>query len=611
MPASAMWTLESVLVWTSAAFITAQDYFGPNGASTAKCRCLPGDSCWPSVDQWNTLNTTIGGRLLIPHPTGYQCYGGPGYNSHDCQQIQKYYNRPGFLLNKPGSMQAFNWEDLGEQRCALEASNDWDAVCQAGRTPAYGVEAHTVDDIQKALAFASQHNLRIVVKTTGHDYFGRSTAPGALMLWLRNFQGGLETKTGFTPNGCDASGQLTEPVITVTGGKTWDDVYAKVDQDFNGKYCIVAGFCFDIAAAGGYTLGGGHSVLSPSFGLAVDNVLEMTMVTASGKLVTANACQNKDLFWALCGGGGGTFGVLTSVTYKLHSVPSGFNAYSVQVVDQNKTGNLNPIQVESIIEVLARRTADLDNIGWGGYMLFNPAYGFVVMLLVPADKANALDQAKALKNELVGMQAASGFLVMPFANLGTFSQHYDHFDDWRSWTDTIGVFDGFYSGVRIALGTRLIPAAALTHSRSAAQTLMAGVQKNGFAAGFVATMVAGSGVRSRDPQALETSVTPAWRKAAWHCYLFTGWDATTSNADIAARTDVLNSGVQVWREGFPDSGVYFNEGFTEEPNWQQAFWGSNYERLLGIKKTVDPNGMFVCSTCVGSELWDKSGNCRV
>ena len=103
--------------------------------------------------------------------------------------------------------------------------------------------------------------------------------------------------------------------IRVTGGVPWSDVYA-VAQKANAV--VVGGSAGSVCAGGGYILGGGHSFTSPEFGLAVDNVLEMSVVLANGTLVTASACAHADLFWALRGGGGGSFGVLLSVTYRLH-----------------------------------------------------------------------------------------------------------------------------------------------------------------------------------------------------------------------------------------------------------------------------------------------------
>jgi FAD/FMN-containing dehydrogenase len=73
-----------------------------------------------------------------------------------------------------------------------------------------------------------------------------------------------------------------------------------------------------VGVAGGYVAGGGHSPLSSKYGLAADHVLSMDVVTPDGRFVTADEKNNVDLFWALRGGGGGTFGVVTSVTFKVY-----------------------------------------------------------------------------------------------------------------------------------------------------------------------------------------------------------------------------------------------------------------------------------------------------
>jgi FAD/FMN-containing dehydrogenase len=87
---------------------------------------------------------------------------------------------------------------------------------------------------------------------------------------------------------------------------------------------VVGGAALTVGAAGGYSLSGGHGALSPMYGLAVDNILEVDVVIADGTLLTANECTNTDLFWALRGGGGGTFGVVTRMVHKAHDSPSNF-----------------------------------------------------------------------------------------------------------------------------------------------------------------------------------------------------------------------------------------------------------------------------------------------
>ncbi|XP_055340387.1 uncharacterized protein LOC129589599 isoform X2 [Paramacrobiotus metropolitanus] len=495
-----------------------------------------------------------------------------------------------------------NWEDMNEDRCTFEGALRRNAVCHTGRVPQYAVEAHDVGDIQKALQFATNHNLRVVVKSTGHDYVGRSTAPDALLIWMRNFRGEIQTKSSLTPTGCGAGHGYPDPVITVPAGKVWNDVYAKITQCFNGTYWIVGGYCPDVSAAGGFTLGGGQSVLSTSFGLAVDNVLEFTLVTANGTLLTVSACCNKELFWALRGGGGGTFGIITSVTYRLHPVSKGFLSYSLMITNKTGTGNFSATQLKDIVEVLARHTERLGEVGWGGYLIFSPNAGVTLMFLVPADRANSAALMEVLKQDYVEMQEQFEFLVKPITEAG--GRHllrFENFEDWRMWTTTIPAFGAFQSGYRTALGTRFIPMYSLLDPQNTARIIVAGAAQNNLANGFTIILITGPGMRNRDATSQETSVTPAWRSAAWLAFLFTGWDGTTSQEDVNMKKAALNSGLQVWRNAYPDTGAYHNEIFPEEPNWQTAAWGHNYDRLLNIKNSVDPRGIFHCRMCVGDE----------
>lgn len=125
-------------------------------------------------------------------------------------------------------------------------------------------------------------------------------------------------------------------------------------------------------------MGGGHSAMSPNYGLGtmnspfepitcscdrpagVDNVLEITIVTADGNHVISNAYNNQGLFWALRGGGGGTWGVVTSVSYKTH--PS--TPFSAAFLSVNST---NPDSTREFLAEVIRLTPSLVEQGFGGY----------------------------------------------------------------------------------------------------------------------------------------------------------------------------------------------------------------------------------------------------
>jgi FAD/FMN-containing dehydrogenase len=107
--------------------------------------------------------------------------------------------------------------------------------------------------------------------------------------------GGIKTHDSFRPSRCKAT--IDGSAVTVGGGMQMWDLYSALDP----LNQTVVGGGGKTVSVGGYVTGGGHSLLSARFGLAADQVLEMEVVTPKGDVVTANECQNKDLFWAMRG----------------------------------------------------------------------------------------------------------------------------------------------------------------------------------------------------------------------------------------------------------------------------------------------------------------------
>lgn len=146
---------------------------------------------------------------------------------------------------------------------------------------------------------ARENNVRLIVKNTGHDYLGRSVAPNALSIWTHHLNSIAYDEGSFTPQGCSKCGshEIGKGHATLGPGNQFLPAYKYLDQ-FN--VTIVGGAGFTVGV-GGYITGGGHGVLSPKYGLAVDQVLEMEMVTPQGDIIILNECQNTDLFWAVRG----------------------------------------------------------------------------------------------------------------------------------------------------------------------------------------------------------------------------------------------------------------------------------------------------------------------
>ncbi|HYB34871.1 MAG TPA: FAD-binding oxidoreductase [Mycobacterium sp.] len=167
-----------------------------------------------------------------------------------------------------------------------------------GFAPAAIITPTSPADVQKAMAFAAAHNLKVAPRGGGHSYVGASTANGAMVLDLRQLPGEINYDA--------ATGQVTVTPAT--------SLYAMHQALAGAGRGIPTGTCPSVGVAG-HALGGGLGANSRHAGLLCDQLTSASVVLPGSQAVTASATNNPDLFWALRGGGGGNFGVTTSLTF--------------------------------------------------------------------------------------------------------------------------------------------------------------------------------------------------------------------------------------------------------------------------------------------------------
>ena len=186
---------------------------------------------------------------------------------------------------------------------------------------AYAVAAANTNDVVAGVNFAMKNNLRLVVKGGGHSYQGTSSAPDSLLIWTRAMND-ITVHDSFVPSGCQ--GKINpQSAVSVGAGTVWMHVYDAVTTKA-GKY-VQGGGCATVGVAG-LIQSGGFGSFSKNYGMAAGGLLEAQVVTADGKIRIANACSNPDLFWAIKGGGGGSFGVVTRLTLRTRGLPTFFGA---------------------------------------------------------------------------------------------------------------------------------------------------------------------------------------------------------------------------------------------------------------------------------------------
>jgi hypothetical protein len=165
--------------------------------------------------------------------------------------------------------------------------------------PALVVQPTGASDVMRAVDFARERDLLVAVKCGGHSYGGKSTCDGGLQIDLSTFRG-TRVDTGARR-------------AHVAGGS----LLASLDHEAMAQGLVTTAGTVSHTGVGGLTLGGGFGRLARRFGLALDNVTAVDVVTANGKLVHASADHNPDLFWGVRGGGG-NFGVVTRFEFQLH-----------------------------------------------------------------------------------------------------------------------------------------------------------------------------------------------------------------------------------------------------------------------------------------------------
>lgn len=169
------------------------------------------------------------------------------------------------------------------------------------KRPALIARCTGVADVIETVKFAHANNLVVSVKGGGHHVSGSAVCDGGLMIDLSPMKGIYVNPQVYTAR--------AQP------GVTWGEL----DRETQLFGLAVPGGIASIVGIAGFTLGGGIGWLTRKHGLTCDNLLSVDIITADGRLLTANEYENTDLFWGVRGGGG-NFGIVTSFEYRLHPV---------------------------------------------------------------------------------------------------------------------------------------------------------------------------------------------------------------------------------------------------------------------------------------------------
>jgi len=547
----------------------------------------------PSTQDWASLNKTFSSRLRTVTPFALPCFtelNGRVVKAEAelCSAVQQQYLSASYRADQFDAYQATQAEGCATapgQQCLLDSGNPLNPAayantsCNQGSLPAYSIQIATAEDVKSAFEFASRTKAAISIKNSGHDYNGRSSGPGSLSLWTRKLRS-LSYQPSFVPVGCGNQKPLA--AFTVGAGVNFEEVYTFANQQ---NVTYLGGSGPTVGASGGWLMTGGHSILSRAYGLGIDRVLQYEIVTPDGVKRFANSCQNTDLFWALRGGGGATFGVVLSTTSRVEPKLE----LSAAVITLPAT--VSPQVQAEWLNLLVNSTIKWASEGWGGFQ------GASISLV--ATPLLSLADAQASMANLASFAEANGGSAV----IETVADFYTMFNKYFVPTAQPG-------GIATFSHNWMIPSRAFNtpKGRRDLRDHMDWMASVGLAPGFLATtpyLYSGKGSSKVKAYAYgppsSVSATPAWRDSAVILTAGAGWAYDSSVDDKRKVANTLREASDRAQKLWPDSGAYANEAHPWVNDWQSAFWGSNYKRLTTLKQKYDPRGLLGCWHCVGSE----------
>ena len=395
----------------------------------------------------------------------------------------------------------------------------------------------SLTDVQKTVRWARKHGVRIVPRSGGHSYGGYSTTSGVIVDVSR-----------LHAISVTASGRAA-----VGAGAQLLDVYTALAA--RGRM-IPGGTCPTVGI-GGLTQGGGIGLSGRKYGLTSDNLLEATVVLADGSVAVANAQQHQDLFWALRGGGGGNFGIVTRFVFRTHPA-SDVTTYSLEWPWSDAKA------VVQAWQQLAPHAPD----------------ELASVLNVSAAAGGGAGITSA--GQFFGSETALRSLLAPLANAGTPTRYTT---TPRTFLGAVHYFAGGGGGrstfaAKSSIGARLLTSAgidALLHQIEAKRTA-------GTGSGIV-LLDAWGGAINRVPKARTAFVH---RGALFSLQYLAYWSLGEPAAPNLAWLRRCYAATQPYLSGF----AYQNYIDPDLSTWPHAYYGSNLPRLRQVKRRYDPHNVF-------------------
>ncbi len=417
-------------------------------------------------------------------------------------------------------------------------------------------------DVQQCLNFVRTFALSFAPRSGGHSYAGYSTSTGLVIDVTRMNTIKVDTSSG---------------MATIGAGARLIDIYAALSQ-YN--LALPGGSCPTVGIAG-LTLGGGVGVLGRKFGLTCDTLRSAQIVVADGRLLTCDATTNSDLFWALRGGGGGNFGVVTSFTFQAQPISSLslFTLYwpwsqAANVVDawQNWAPQApDELWSNCVLEATSDKNAGPVVLANGVYVGDVSALNTLLQQLI--NRVGAAPSSRFASN--------SGLLDTMMVEAGCYGKTVSecHLPS----QNPQGQLQRTAYGAKADFFNSLLPRQAINSLVNA----IAQRQASTLGEGGIGLDAFGGAIN----RVAADATAFVHRDALFGAQYTANWNAGDPPSIVAANTSWLSS---TWQSMRPYASGFAYQNYIDPnlANWQQAYYGANLPRLQQIKATYDPNNLF-------------------
>ena len=419
-----------------------------------------------------------------------------------------------------------------------------------------------VEDVKLALKFATKHKLPFSVKGGGHSAAGYCMNEGGVVIAMKNLN-----KITFNKK---------KESLTAEMGVIWYDVY-KFMQDTGTGLIPVGGGCPTVAPPG-FMLGGGYSFCSRSYGMSIDNLISLKIVTPDGELrhigVDSKSADDKDLFWACRGGGGGNFGIVTEMEMRMRKPLS-----KTMLVGQIR------FPLEAAQDVLGYYNDWVEKIPKS-----MAVYGFMGNQLDLIDKktnVKVLGLTPVFNGEYAeGIDLIQGLLKLKPINADLFNMTLPNWEFYNGYTTKV---EGRSSYIR----STVLPKGGMNNK--VAKVIIDSMTNAPSPASFAVWTLTGGAIEDVAPDA----TAYVHRNCRFVPEIKSIWDKDKPG-DTLANVEWAYEFFERMSEAGNATGAYVNYIDPLQHDWAKQYYGDNYKRLLAIKKKVDPHNYFNFQQSVGS-----------